>query len=70
MLRALRGSLPPPASAAPVSDYETMESTDRARRPYTPPRLAVYGRLEELTLSNSDPNNKNDPVQGMQNLKT
>jgi hypothetical protein len=47
-----------------------MESTDRARRSYVPPRLAVYGRLEELTLTVQDNMNKNDPVQGQENLKT
>jgi hypothetical protein len=47
-----------------------MEATDRTRRPYAPPRLAVYGRLEELTLTNDNPKNKNDVIQGMDNLKT
>jgi hypothetical protein len=47
-----------------------MESTDGARRLYAPPHLVVYGRLEELTLTVNDNMNKNDPVQGGQNLKT
>ncbi|HEX6370125.1 MAG TPA: lasso RiPP family leader peptide-containing protein [Longimicrobium sp.] len=47
-----------------------MESTDRGRRSYVPPRLTVYGRLEELTLTANDNMNKNDPVQGNLNLKT
>jgi hypothetical protein len=47
-----------------------MESTDRARRPYAPPRLAIYGSLQELTLTVQDNMNKNDPVQGGINLKT
>lgn len=47
-----------------------MESTDRARRSYVPPRLVVYGRLAELTLTVQDNMNKNDPVQGGNNLKT
>lgn len=47
-----------------------MESTDRARRPYAPPRLVVYGRLEELTLTQPNPKNKNDSIQGQDNLKT
>ncbi|HEX5869942.1 MAG TPA: hypothetical protein VFY65_05995 [Longimicrobium sp.] len=47
-----------------------MESTHRARRSYVPPRLAVFGRLEELTLTINDNMNKNDPVQGNNNLKT
>lgn len=47
-----------------------MESADRARRPYAPPRLVVYGRLEELTLTLTSDKNKNDATQGQNNLKT
>jgi hypothetical protein len=47
-----------------------MDSIHRERRSYVPPRLAVYGRLEELTLSVNPTMNKNDPVQGGNNLKT
>ncbi|HEX6370124.1 MAG TPA: lasso RiPP family leader peptide-containing protein [Longimicrobium sp.] len=47
-----------------------MQATDHARRSYAPPRLTVYGRLEELTLTVQDNMNKNDPVQGGINLKT
>lgn len=47
-----------------------MGSTNPARRSYLPPRLTVYGRLEELTLTVADNMNKNDPVQGGNNLKT
>lgn len=47
-----------------------MGSTDRARRPYVPPRLTVYGSLEALTLTVNQNMNKNDPVQGGNNLKT
>ena len=47
-----------------------MESTDRPRRSYAAPRLVVYGRLEELTLTAPNPKNKNDVIQGQDNLKT
>lgn len=47
-----------------------MDTPPRSRRPYAPPRLAIYGTLEELTLTINDNRNKNDPVQGHQNLKT
>ncbi|HEX2210785.1 MAG TPA: lasso RiPP family leader peptide-containing protein [Longimicrobium sp.] len=47
-----------------------MESNDRTRRTYAPPRLVVYGRLEELTLTINDNMNKNDALQGQNNLKT
>ena len=47
-----------------------MESAGRARRSYASPRLMVYGRLEELTLTVNNNMNKNDPVQGGNNLKT
>jgi hypothetical protein len=47
-----------------------MESTDRMRRSYAPPRLVVYGRLEELTLTLSNDKHKNDSLQGQNNLKT
>lgn len=60
----------PAAPADPFPMAETMEPTGRTRRPYAPPRLVVYGRLEELTLTINDNMNKNDPVQGGNNLKT
>ena len=41
-----------------------------ARRPYSAPRLSIYGSLEELTLTNSNEKNKNDSLQGQNNLKT
>lgn len=47
-----------------------MEPTQPARRRYEAPRLAIYGRLEELTLTVQENMNKNDPVQGGINLKT
>ena len=47
-----------------------MQPTHLPRRPYEAPRLAVYGRREELTLTNDHPKNKNDAVQGQNNLKT
>lgn len=47
-----------------------MQQTQPVRRPYEAPRLAVYGRLEELTLTNANPKNKNDVIQGQDNLKT
>lgn len=47
-----------------------MEPIDRARRAYAPPRLVVYGRLEELTLTLTNDKNKNDSLQGQNNLKT
>lgn len=47
-----------------------MDSADRARRPYAPPRLVVYGLLEELTLTATQSKNKNDSTQGQNNLKT
>jgi hypothetical protein len=47
-----------------------MESTGQARRAYAAPRLVVYGRLEELTLTVSANMNKNDAIQGGNNLKT
>ncbi|HEX2077956.1 MAG TPA: lasso RiPP family leader peptide-containing protein [Longimicrobium sp.] len=47
-----------------------MEPMHPQRRPYEAPRLAVYGRLEELTLTNANPKNKNDVIQGHDNLKT
>lgn len=47
-----------------------MHSADHARRPYAPPRLVVYGRLEELTLTVAENMNKNDTTQGQNNLKT
>jgi hypothetical protein len=47
-----------------------MKSTDRVRRSYAPPRLVVYGSLEELTLTASNDKSKNDSLQGQNNLKT
>jgi hypothetical protein len=59
-----------PDPRIPLSRQGQLESIDRARRPYVPPRLMIYGRLEELTLTVNDNMNKNDPVQGGNNLKT
>jgi hypothetical protein len=39
-------------------------------RPYQPPRLKVYGTVRELTLVVNDNKNKNDSLQGTNNLKT
>lgn len=47
-----------------------MQTNDSTRRPYAPPRLAVYGSLQELTLTQSNEKNKNDALQGQTNLKT
>jgi hypothetical protein len=41
-----------------------------ARQPYAPPRLRIYGSLEELTLTATISKNKNDSLQGGNNLKT
>lgn len=47
-----------------------MEPIHIERRPYARPRLAIYGTLQELTLTINDNMNRNDPVQGGLNLKT
>lgn len=47
-----------------------MESTQHGRRPYVVPRLAIYGALEELTLTFTNDKHKNDSIQGQNNLKT
>jgi hypothetical protein len=38
--------------------------------PYTTPRLACYGDVRELTRTVNDNMNKNDALQGGNNLKT
>ena len=47
-----------------------MERTTATPRPYRAPRLKVYGSVAELTLTQANPTNKNDPTQGQNNLKT
>jgi hypothetical protein len=47
-----------------------MESSARHLRPYQTPRLKVYGTVRDLTLSATLSMNKNDAVQGHNNLKT
>ncbi|MBW3571911.1 MAG: hypothetical protein KY467_12475 [Gemmatimonadetes bacterium] len=47
-----------------------MEANHSTRRPYAPPRLAIYGSLEELTLTLTNEKNRNDSLQGQNNLKT
>lgn len=42
---------------------------DRSRE-YQPPRLKVYGTVSDLTLTINDNMNKNDALQGQNNLKT
>jgi len=39
-------------------------------RAYTTPRLKVYGTVADITLVNAHDKNKNDAVQGQDNLKT
>lgn len=46
------------------------DSIDDARREYQPPRLKVYGTVAELTLTVNLNMNKNDSIQGGNNLKT
>jgi hypothetical protein len=40
------------------------------RRPYAAPRLKIYGDARDLTLTENNPKNKNDSIQGQLNLKT
>jgi hypothetical protein len=47
-----------------------MEHRPSSLRPYTPPRLKVYGTVADLTLTVNINKNKNDAVQGGNNLKT
>jgi hypothetical protein len=47
-----------------------MEPPTRPLRPYHPPRLKVYGTVTELTLTVNLNMNKNDAIQGGNNLKT
>lgn len=47
-----------------------MDSSSSARRSYAAPCLKVYGNLQELTLAATISKNKNDSVQGGNNLKT
>lgn len=47
-----------------------MQSKDTTRLPYSAPRLRVYGDLAALTLTVSISKNKNDALQGGNNLKT
>jgi hypothetical protein len=39
-------------------------------RSYAAPRLKVYGTVAEITLTNANDKNKNDSIQGQNNLKT
>lgn len=47
-----------------------MNANPAPRRPYSAPRLAIYGSLQELTLTATLSKNKNDAIQGGNNLKT
>jgi len=47
-----------------------MNSSNPPGRPYTAPRLSIYGAFEELTLTATLSKNMNDAIQGMNNLKT
>ena len=47
-----------------------MQSSNLNRLPYTPPRLRIFGDLAALTQTVSISKNKNDAVQGGNNLKT
>jgi hypothetical protein len=43
---------------------------DKPLRPYAPPLLKVFGTVADLTLTVNNNKNKNDAVQGGNNLKT
>ena len=47
---------------------EATVSTPPAKQPYAKPRLVVYGRLEELTLTEAENNHKNDMFGNMKTL--
>jgi hypothetical protein len=47
-----------------------MEPSAQELRPYQPPKLRVYGTVRELTLTVNINKNKNDAIQGGNNLKT
>ncbi|HEX8395540.1 MAG TPA: hypothetical protein VF665_24525 [Longimicrobium sp.] len=50
--------------------WQTMQSNNPIRLPYSTPRLRIYGDFTSLTQTNSDQKNKNDATQGQNNLKT
>jgi hypothetical protein len=54
--------------ASTRSERSMQSSTPR--QPYATPALTVYGTLAELTLAATVSKNKNDSLQGMNNLKT
>ena len=47
-----------------------MDQTRQDLRGYTAPRLKVYGTVADITLTNVNDKNKNDSIQGQNNLKT
>jgi hypothetical protein len=47
-----------------------MNPSDSPRRPYHRPALTIYGTLATLTQTVSESKNKNDSLQGQNNLKT
>ena len=47
-----------------------MQDSPSGTRAYAPPRLKVYGTVADITLTVNDNMNKNDSIQGGNNLKT
>jgi hypothetical protein len=47
-----------------------MHEQNRDTRAYAAPRLKVYGTVADITLTVNDNMNKNDAIQGGNNLKT
>jgi hypothetical protein len=47
-----------------------MDQQEKSRRPYSRPTLSVYGDLASITRTLSNDKNKNDALQGQNNLKT
>ena len=47
-----------------------MHEQQRDTRTYAAPRLKVYGTVADITLTVNDNMNKNDAIQGGNNLKT
>jgi hypothetical protein len=49
---------------------ENDPGTRSPKMPYATPRLASYGNVRELTRTEANDKNKNDSLQGQNNLKT
>jgi hypothetical protein len=69
-VRTVPSSHRPDGGAEHQQERAAMHASPSGTQPYVAPRLKVYGTVADITLTNANDKNKNDSIQGQNNLKT